>query len=124
MGDYRQSNKLIYQAILDQGVSERIKPKLQDLGSRMLATSIRNLTPETREELWVTEAISWLGQLDTKRAEPLLKRILSEKKCSSCSRSGRRSPARRPERPLTTRATPTDGKKRSSRQTTDIPSRK
>ncbi len=80
MGEYRQANKLIYQAILDQGVTGKIQPKLQDMGSRLLAATIRNLKPVNREDLWVTEAISWLGQLDPKRAKPILKRILGEKK--------------------------------------------
>ncbi len=80
MGRYKQSNKMIYQAILDQGVSEQITPKLKDMGSRLLVSSIRNLLPEDRDELWVSEALSWLGKLDPKRAEPILNRVIKEKK--------------------------------------------
>jgi hypothetical protein len=80
MGEYKQSNKLIYQAILEQGVSEKIIPKLQDLGSRLLKATVMNLDPELRHEVWVSEAVYWLGKLDIKRAEPALTRILKEKK--------------------------------------------
>jgi hypothetical protein len=80
MGEYRHSNKLIFQAILDQGVDEKIKPKLEDIGSRMLANTIRNLEPESREDLWVVDAITWLGRLDPKRAQTVLTRILTEKR--------------------------------------------
>jgi hypothetical protein len=80
MGEYKQSNKLIYQAMLEQGVSEKITPKLQDLGSRLLKAAVMNLDPELRDELWVSEAVTWLSKLDIKRAEPALTRILKEKK--------------------------------------------
>jgi len=80
MGEYRHSNKLIFQAILDQGVDEKTKPKLEDLGSRMLANTLRNLEPESRDDLWVSDAITWLGRLDPDRAKTVLTRILKEKK--------------------------------------------
>jgi len=80
MGEYKQSNKLIYQAILDQGVAEKIAPKLQDLGSRLLKTALIGLDPELREEPWVSEAVSWLGRLDRKRGKELLETIIKEKK--------------------------------------------
>jgi hypothetical protein len=80
MGEYKQSNKLIYQAMLEQGVSEKIIPNLQDLGSRLLKAAVMNLDPELRDELWVSEAVTWLSKLDIKRAEPALTRILKEKK--------------------------------------------
>lgn len=80
MGEYKQSNKLIYQAILDQGVGGKIVPKLADLGSRLLKSTVMNLDPEQRDELWVSDAVTWLGRLDSKRADPVLSRILKEKK--------------------------------------------
>jgi hypothetical protein len=80
MGEYKQSNKLIYQAMLEQGVTEKTIPKLQDLGSRLLKAAVMNLDPELRDEIWVSEAVFWLGKLDIKRAEPALNRILKEKK--------------------------------------------
>jgi len=80
MGEYKQSNKLIYQAMLEQGVAEKTIPKLQDLGSRLLKATVMSLPPELREELWVSEAVAWLGKLDIKRADPTLNRILKEKK--------------------------------------------
>jgi hypothetical protein len=80
MGMYKQSNKLIYQAILDQGVAERVEPRLADLGSRLLKAAVTNQDPENRDEPWVSEAITWLGKLDTKRAESLLNKIVKEKK--------------------------------------------
>jgi len=80
MGCYKQSNKMIYQAILDQGVSEMMSPKLKDIGSRLLVSSIRNLLPEERDDLWVAEALTWLGKLDPKRARPILTRVAKEKK--------------------------------------------
>jgi hypothetical protein len=80
MGRYKKSNKLIYQAILDQGVAERAEPRLRDLGSRLLRTAVSGVDPELRDEPWVSEAIAWLGRLDVKRGEELLTRILKEKK--------------------------------------------
>ncbi len=80
MGEYRHSNRLIFQAILDQGVDEKTKPKLEDLGSRMLASAIRNLEPQSREDLWVSDSITWLGRLDPKRAQTILTKIIKEKK--------------------------------------------
>jgi hypothetical protein len=80
MGGYKQSNKMIYLAILEQGVGEKIEPRLRDLGSRMLKTTVMNLPPEFREEEWVTQAVYWLGRLEIKRADPLLNTILKEKK--------------------------------------------
>lgn len=102
MGQYKQSNKMIYQAILDQGVSGVISPKLKDMGSRLLVSSLRNLLPEEREALWVSEALSWLGKLDPKRAKPILDRVIKEKKfflfpvwpaeCRQAAREGLASP--------------------------------
>jgi len=80
MGEYRQGNKLIYQAILEQGVSEKTAPRLRDLGSRLLKTTVMNLPPEMRDEEWVSQAIYWLGRLEIKRADSLLNTILKEKK--------------------------------------------
>lgn len=80
MGKYKQSNKLVYQAILEQGVTEKIIPTLMDLGSRLLKTTLMNLSPDLRNGQWVSEAVSWLGRLDAKRANPILNNILKEKK--------------------------------------------
>ena len=106
MGRYKQSNKMIYQAILDQGVSERVSPKLKDMGSRLLVSSIRNLLPEERDELWVGEALTWLGKLDPDRANPILTRIIREKRfflfpvwpaeCRQAARAGLASPQEPP----------------------------
>jgi hypothetical protein len=80
MGEYKQSNKLIYQAILEQGVSEKTIPRLRDLGSRLLKTTVINLPPERRDEEWVSQAVHWLGRLEIKRAGSLLHTIIKEKK--------------------------------------------
>jgi hypothetical protein len=104
MGEYKQSNKLIYQAILDQGVAEKITPKLQDLGSRLLKSALTGLDPELRDEPWVSEAITWLGRLDMKRAKRLLETILKQKKyfffpvwpgeCRQAARAALEAPSR------------------------------
>ena len=80
MGEYKQSNKLIYQAVLEQGVAEKTIPKLADLGSRLLKTTVINLPDFLRDDPWVSEAVSWLGKLDAARADRLLNTILKEKK--------------------------------------------
>jgi len=80
MGGYRKSNKLIYQAILEQGVAEKVSPKLQELGCRLLKTTVANLKPFMRDDPWVREAITWLGKLDPKRSKALLNKIINEKK--------------------------------------------
>ncbi len=104
MGEYKQGNKLIYQAILEQGVAEKTIPKLQDLGSRLLKATVMNLAPELRDELWVSGAVSWLGRLDIKRADSSLARILKEKKYfffpvwpSECRQAAREALAARDE---------------------------
>ena len=71
---------MIYQAILEQGVAKKIKPKLADLGSRLLKNTVMNLPDFLRDDQWVSEAVSWLGKLDATRADPLLNTILKEKK--------------------------------------------
>jgi hypothetical protein len=80
MGEYKQSNKMIYLAILEQGVGEKIEPRLRDLGSRLLKSTVMNLPPELRDEDWVAQAVYWLGRLEIKRADSLLNTILKEKK--------------------------------------------
>jgi hypothetical protein len=80
MGGYRKSNRLIYQAILEQGVAERVTPKLQELGCRLLKTTVANLKPFMRDDSWVREAITWLGKLDPKRSKAFLNKIIKEKK--------------------------------------------
>jgi hypothetical protein len=104
MGEYKQSNRLIYQAILEQGVAEKITPKLTDLGSRLLKATVTNLPPLLRNEEWVSEAVSWLGKLDARRADPILNTILKEKKYffwpvwpAECRRAAREALAARSE---------------------------
>ena len=80
MGGYRKSNRLIYQAILEQGVAEKVSPKLQELGCRLLKTTVANLKPFMRDDPWVRQAITWLGRLDPKKSKALLNKIINEKK--------------------------------------------
>ncbi len=78
--EYNHAHRQAYQAILIQGVSEKIAPEMQDVATRHLKGTLNRLPAERREEPWVTEAIRWLGKLGTAKTRPVLKKIVSDKK--------------------------------------------
>lgn len=79
-GEYNSAHRKAYQAILDQGVDERIVPDLRDIAVRHLKGTLNRLPAERRTENWVAEAIGWLGRLGGEKTRPLIRKILAEKK--------------------------------------------
>ena len=80
MGRYSNANKQIYQAILEQGVTERVTPVMRDAATRFLCTAVMSAEPEERQEFWVLDTINWLGRLDMNRAAAVLTEIVKEKR--------------------------------------------
>lgn len=78
--EYNHAHRKAYQAILFQGVQEKIVPELQDIAMRHLKGTLNRLSSDRREERWVTEAIGWLGKLGTNKTRPVIEKILNEKK--------------------------------------------
>jgi len=79
-GDYNNAHRAAYQAILEQGLHEKIVPSLRDIAARHFKGALNRLPAERRDEVWVDEAIIWLGRLSEGSADSVLNRILNEKK--------------------------------------------
>jgi len=77
---YNHAHRKAYQAILAQGVQEKVVPDLRDIAIRHLKGTLNRLSADRRDERWVTDAIGWLGKLGTDKTRPVLERILKEKK--------------------------------------------
>jgi hypothetical protein len=78
--EYTPAHRQAYQAIMAQGVKERINPELRSIGARHLKGTLNRLPAEQRSEPWVADAVMWLGKLTTKETRATLERILNEKK--------------------------------------------
>lgn len=78
--DYNHAHRQAYQAILKQGVAEKIVPEMRETAIRHLKGTLNRLPAERRGEPWVTDAIQWLGKLGTSKTRTVLKKILNEKK--------------------------------------------
>ena len=70
----------LYQAMLDQGVNEEVVPALEDAAFRYLKAIITRLEDAELEASWIPRAIVWLGRLNARRAEDVLRDIVSERK--------------------------------------------
>jgi len=79
-GGYNHAHRKAYEAILDQGVAERVVPALKDIAIRHLKGTLNRLPEERREEAWVADAIMWLGRLGGETTRPIIEKILNEKK--------------------------------------------
>ncbi len=79
-GEYNHAHRAAYQAILEQGVHEKIVPSLRVIAFRHFKGAINRLAADRREEPWVLDAIFWLGKLDLENARPVIEKILKEKK--------------------------------------------
>ncbi len=78
--EYNHAHRKAYQAILAQGVQEKIVPELQDIALRQMKGALNRLSADRRDERWVINAIGWLGKLGTTKTRPVLEKILNEKK--------------------------------------------
>ena len=78
--EYHPGNRVVYQAILEQGVREKLTDRMVELGGRLLSLALLRLPPGERKETWIPEAINWLGKLAPENAEEVLARITSERK--------------------------------------------
>ncbi|MGD9548155.1 MAG: hypothetical protein AB7V45_11515 [Candidatus Krumholzibacteriia bacterium] len=78
--EYHPGNRVVYQAILEQGVREKLTPRMVELGGRLLTLAILRLPPGSRTEPWLADAVRWLGKLAPRDASDALNRIVTEKK--------------------------------------------
>ncbi|MFH2053446.1 MAG: hypothetical protein ABIK96_13355 [bacterium] len=78
--EYHPGNRVVYQAILEQGVREKLAPRMVELGGRLLTLAILRLPPGSRTEPWLADAVRWLGKLAPRDATDALNRIVTEKK--------------------------------------------
>ncbi len=78
--EYHPGNRVVYQAILEQGVREKLTERMVELGGRLLSLALLRLPPGERKEAWIPDAISWLGKLAPENVTEVLGRIVSEKK--------------------------------------------
>ncbi len=80
LGEYDAGSVKLYQAMLDQGVVERVAPSLADAAGRYLKAIITRLDDSELAEEWVPEAVEWLGRLQSRKSEDVLLDIVHEKK--------------------------------------------
>ena len=78
--EYDNARRGVYEAVLAQGVGERVVPELQEIALRHLKGALTRLSAERRDEDWVPDAIRWLGRLGTVKVKPVIEGILNEKK--------------------------------------------
>jgi len=78
--EYHPGNRVVYMAILEQGVRGRLTARMLELGPRMLSLALLRLPPGERSEPWLAGAIEWLARLAPESAAPVLEKIVSEKK--------------------------------------------
>lgn len=80
MTEYHPGNRVVYQAILEQGVADKVVPRLQEVAERLLGLALKRLPAAERRATWVKGAIGWLGKLPSAASEEAVNMILSEKR--------------------------------------------
>lgn len=78
--DYHPGNRVVYQAILEQGVRGQLTDRMLELGARLLSVALLRLPPGERTEPWLAGAIEWLARIAPESAGPVLEKIVTEKK--------------------------------------------
>jgi len=78
--DYHPGNRVVYQAILEQGVRGQLTDRMLELGARLLSVALLRLPPGERTEPWLADAIEWLARIAPESAGPVLEKIVTEKK--------------------------------------------
>lgn len=80
LGGYDRGQIRLYQAMLDQGVTERVTPALADQAGRYLRGIVTRLTDDELSEPWVPGAIAWLSQLRVGGVTGILRDIVKERR--------------------------------------------
>ena len=80
MGPWDRGQLRLYQAMLDQGVVERVTPALADAAGRYLRAVITRLDDTELELPWVPGAISWLSRLRPQAAVEILRDVVEERR--------------------------------------------
>lgn len=80
LGGWDRGQMKLYQAMLDQGVAERVTPALADQAGRYLRAIITRLEDDELSEPWVPGAIAWLSRLRVGGATEILRDIVEERR--------------------------------------------
>lgn len=80
LGSYDRGHLKLYQAMLDQGVVERVSPALADQAGRYLRGIVTRLDDAELDQPWVPGAIAWLSQLRVGGATAILKDIVEDRR--------------------------------------------
>jgi len=80
MGPWDRGHLRLYQAMLDQGVAERVTPGLAEAAGRYLRAVITRLEDGELSLPWVPGAISWLSQLRPQAATEILRDVVEERR--------------------------------------------
>lgn len=80
LGGWDRGHLRLYQAMLDQGVAERVSPALADLAGRYLRGIVTRLEDQELAEPWVPGAIDWLSRLRAGGATEILRDIVEERR--------------------------------------------
>lgn len=80
LGSWDRNHLRLYQAMLDQGVAERVAPTLADQAGRYLRGIVSRLEDDELAEPWVPGAIDWLSRLRVGGATEILRDIVAERR--------------------------------------------
>ena len=80
LGSYDRGQLRLYQAMLDQGVAERVTPALADQAGRYLRAIVTRLTDDELAAPWVPGAIAWLSQLRVGGIVEILRDVVKERR--------------------------------------------
>ncbi len=80
LGGWDRSHLRLYQAMLEQGVAERVVPALADQAGRYLRGIVSRLEDDELAEPWVPGAIEWLSRLRVGGATEVLRDIVAERR--------------------------------------------
>ena len=78
--EYHPGNRVVYQAILEQGLREKITPRMEEIAGRLLSLALLRLPSGDRKEPWIKDAIFWLGKLAPANASEVFNKICTEKR--------------------------------------------
>lgn len=80
VGSYGPQTRPLFLALLRDGGREPWSPQVRALSSALLTAALADLPRAARTGSWAPEAIAWLGRLAPVAAQPLLRRIVTERR--------------------------------------------